>query len=316
MLFNERFAYTTPMENSHTLNGQQTALFKALKSILKPLVAMLLRQGVTFTALTDLLKITYVEVADSQFKLAGKAQTDSRISVLTGVHRKEVKRIRELAEESMQPKEKKASLSAQLMATWLGQSAYLLANGQPKPLLRLQNSEDVSFESLVRCVTRDVHPRSILDEWLHQGVAALDAQDRVVLQQAGYVPDHDFEEKLFFAGKNIGDHLSAVAYNLAPATLLGQTPAMFDRAVYYNDLSAESVQALEAFAKQESTKLLTQVNKMASQLQSQGKGASPSGCTMHFGAYFYYDLTTVPTPVLTPIQAPIIAVDSAESSPV
>ncbi|WP_194073983.1 DUF6502 family protein [Thiomicrorhabdus aquaedulcis] len=302
------------MENSHTLNGQQTALFKALKSILKPLVAMLLRQGVTFTALTDLLKITYVEVADSQFKLAGKAQTDSRISVLTGVHRKEVKRIRELAEESMQPKEKKASLSAQLMATWLGQSAYLLANGQPKPLLRLQNSEDVSFESLVRCVTRDVHPRSILDEWLHQGVAALDAQDRVVLQQTGYVPDHDFEEKLFFTGKNIGDHLSAVAHNLAPATLLGQTPAMFDRAVYYNDLSAESVQALEVFAKQESTKLLTQVNKMASQLQGQSQGQAPSqsGYAMHFGAYFYHDLTPIPTP----IPAPIIAADSAESSPV
>lgn len=307
-----RFAYTTPMENSHTLNGQQTALFKALKSILKPLVAMLLRQGVTFTALADLLKITYVEVADSQFKLAGKAQTDSRISVLTGVHRKEVKRIRELEAETLQPKEKKASLSAQLMATWLGHQAYLLADGQPKPLVRLQSSEEASFENLVRSVTRDVHPRSILDEWLHQGVVTLDAQDRVVLRQAGYVPDSDFEEKLFFAGKNIGDHVSAVAHNLAPATLLGHTPAMFDRAVYYNDLSAESVQALEVFAKQESTKLLTQVNKMASQLQSQGQAPSQSGYSMHFGAYFYHDLTPAPTPILVPI----IAVDSAESSPV
>jgi hypothetical protein len=310
------------MENSHTHNSQQTALFKALKSILKPLVALMLRQGVTFTALTDVLKVIYVEVADSQFKLAGKAQTDSRISVLTGVHRKEVKRIRELAEETLKPKEKKASLSAQLMATWLGHPAYLLANGEPKPLLRLQNSEETSFESLVRLVTRDVHSRSILDEWLHQGVATLDAQDRVVLLQAGYVPDYDFEEKLFFAGKNIGDHLSAVAHNLAPATLSGQSPALFDRAVYYEDLSIESVQALEVFAKQESTKLLTQVNKMASQLQSQDQAVEQtleqtleqgcdsltpaSGYAMHFGAYFYHDIMAN--------QTPSTAVNSTESS--
>lgn len=263
---------------------QQTALFKAIKRILRPMVSLMLRQGITYTAFIDLLKATYVEVADQEFVIDGKRQTDSRISVLTGVHRKEVKRLRELEEIPMEPKERKASLSAQLMAYWLGNPNCIDVNGKPLALPRISIGKEISFDSMVKNVTKDVHPRSLLDEWLNQGIVKLDMDGLVMLQESGYVPDADYEEKLFFAGKNIGDHLAVVKSNLA-----GEAAPMLDRAVYYDGLCESSVKTLETFSRRASIELLTEVNQLAGRLQAQDReqGAESNEHSMHFGAYFY-----------------------------
>lgn len=263
---------------------QQTALFKAIKRILRPMVSLMLRQGITYTAFIDLLKATYVEVADQEFIIDGKRQTDSRISVLTGVHRKEVKRLRELEEIPLEPKERKASLSAQLMSYWLGNPCCIDANGKPLALPRVSVGKEISFDSMVKSVTKDVHPRSLLDEWLNQGIVKLDMNGLVMLQESGYVPDEDYEEKLFFAGKNIGDHLAVVKHNLA-----GEAAPMLDRAVYYDGLGDASVKTLEVFSRRASIELLTEVNQLAGRLQAQDRalGDESSRHSMHFGTYFY-----------------------------
>lgn len=74
---------------------QQLALVGAVEKILRPMVRVLLTHGLTYTWLTGLLKPIFVEVAMRDFHVPGKAQTDSRITLLTGVHRKDVKRLRE-----------------------------------------------------------------------------------------------------------------------------------------------------------------------------------------------------------------------------
>jgi len=263
---------------------QQTALFKAIKRILRPMVSLMLRQGITYTAFIDLLKATYVEVADQECAIKGKRQTDSRISVLTGVHRKEVKRIREMEVVPLEPKERKASLSAQLMAYWLGNPDCIDENGKPLSLPRVSENQEVSFDTMVKMVTKDVHPRSLLDEWLNQGIVKLDMEGLVMLQESGYVPDEDYEEKLYFAGKNIGDHLAVVRHNLA-----GEAIPMLDRAVYYDGLSEASVKTLETFSRRASIELLTEVNQIAGRLKVQDTHDEDGGChhSMHFGAYFY-----------------------------
>ena len=263
---------------------QQTALFKAIKRILRPMVSLMLRQGLTYTAFIDLLKDTYVEVAEREFAIEGKRQTDSRISVLTGVHRKEVKRIREMEVIPLEPKERKASLSAQLMAYWLGNPDCIDENGKPLALPRVSEGNEVSFDSMVKAVTKDVHPRSLLDEWLNQGMVVLDADGLVMLQESGYVPDADYEEKLYFAGKNIGDHLAVVKHNLACT----ENP-MFDRAVYYQSLSESSVKTLEAFSRRASINLLTEVNQLAGRLHAEDHAAQRDNLNykIHFGSYFY-----------------------------
>ncbi len=265
--------------------NKQIVLLQTLTTIFKPLVRLLIHQNITYIGLQNLLKKIYVKVADESFGLKGKRQTDSRISLLTGVHRADVKRIR--AEKSILASEKeiKASLSAQIMSIWTGHQAYLDSKGNPLPLFRYAHDGSPSFEQLVLSVSKDKHPRSFIDDWLHQGVIELDFSDKketVSLTEKGYIPEADFEEKLFFAGKNIGDHVSVVVHNLE-----NQEPPMFDRAVYYYQLSEASVKELERISKEKMMQALIEINQKASQLQQQDCNKDTANLGMHVGAYYY-----------------------------
>ena len=70
------------------------ALHRPVARLLRPLVRLFVARGITFPALTNLLRELYVNVAEYDFALPGKEQTDSRVSLLTGIHRKEVRRLR------------------------------------------------------------------------------------------------------------------------------------------------------------------------------------------------------------------------------
>ena len=69
-------------------------LHAPLARLLRPLVRLCIRGGMTFPALTQLFRELFVNVAEHDFALEGKEQTDSRVSLLTGIHRKEVARLR------------------------------------------------------------------------------------------------------------------------------------------------------------------------------------------------------------------------------
>ena len=266
--------------------SKEKILAKALTQMLKPLVRLLIHQNITYIGLLDLLKNTYIEVAEESFGIDGKRLTDSRISLLTGVHRGDVKRIRTEGLDQPTEKEIKASLSAQMMAIWAGHQAYLDSHGEPVCLYRYAQDGSPSFEKLVLSVSKDKHPRCILDEWMNQGLVERfekDGKELIKLSEKGYIPEADFEEKLFFAGKNIGDHLSVVVHNLE-----NQTPPMFDRAVYYHQLTPESIKMLETTSKAKMMDVLTEINQMASQLQTQDKQANNAEHCMHVGAYFHY----------------------------
>ncbi|WP_051145080.1 DUF6502 family protein [Thiomicrorhabdus sp. Kp2] len=263
---------------------KEKALAKALSTMLRPLVRLLIHQDITYVGLLNLLKRTYVEVAEESFSIETKKLTDSRISLLTGIHRGDVKRIR--TENCNQPTEKelKASLSSQLMSIWMGHQGYIDSEGLPLSLFRYQQDGSPSFEELVFSISKDKHPRSILDEWLTQDLVELlneDGLEKIQLTQAGYVPEEDFEEKLFFAGKNIGSHLTSVAHNLE-----NQTPAMFDRAVYYSNLTDDSIEKIERLSKERMMAALTEINQFANQLQEQDSTANNANKEMHVGAYF------------------------------
>ncbi|HHS99738.1 MAG TPA: hypothetical protein ENK73_02680 [Thiomicrospira sp.] len=272
-------------QDLNTTTNKEAILTKALTKILKPLVRLLIHQNITYVGLLNMLKKTYVEVAEESFSIEGKRMTDSRISLLTGVHRGEVKHIRTEVLNQPSEKELKAGLSAQLMSIWTGHQAYLNENNEPQALYRCAQDGSPSFEKLVLSVSKDKHPRSILDDWLHQGLVKLVVEDNkefVILTEKGYVPEADFEEKLFFAGKNIGDHLAVVAHNLE-----NQTPSMFDRAVYYQHLSEASIKTIEEASKEKMIAALTELNQLASQLQMQDKQAEDAFHCMHVGAYFH-----------------------------
>lgn len=264
-----------------------SALSKTIGRMLRPLVKLLMLKGITYTGLLSLLKKTYVEVAhrEHDFQLDNKRQTDSRISLLTGVHRKEVKRIREELDNPLTEKEIKASISAQMMAKWLGHPEFTDENGNPRALHR-DHKIELSFSDLVFDISRDKHPRSILDDWLNQKLVTIDEENKIHLIQDGYTASEDIEEKLFFAGKNISEHLETVTHNLTTS----ESPR-FDRAVYYHHLSGSSVDKIERLAKAELLKAMKSINKKAAELQLQDAEQDiKRRHSVHIGGYYAQSL--------------------------
>jgi len=268
------------------MNQLQTPsrLLSVVRTLLRPLVHLLLRYQVTFPVLAPILKQLYVEVAEQDFPIEGKKQTESRLSLLTGIHRKDVKRLRQEAAEHIEAPAS-VSLGGQMVAFWLSTPGYQ-KKGKPLPLPRQsQTTGDISFETLVETVGRqDIRPRAVLDEWLRLGVVRLInsdtgniADDQIELCNEAFIPSDGEDEKLFYLGRNLSDHIKTASHNLLP-----DAQPRLERSVYYGSLSAEAVDELHQFYREQSMELLKKVNEKAREL----KQSSPGDYRMNAGVYY------------------------------
>lgn len=259
--------------------SQSGQFARAVQGILRPLVRALITQNVTATAFYRIVKQTYVEVAA---EMLGPTATDSRISVMTGVHRRDVKEFRSNAADDGDEQRRKVSTLSTVVGRWLSHPDYCDANGQPMSVPR--SAEDgPSFDALVQSVSRDIRPRTILDELERQGILNSDG-DRVALLLDGLVGPADMDQRLHFFSHNLGDHMNAAVDNL-----LSEQPPHLERALFYNNLNPEAVQALEQEARSLATKTLRTLNTQAASLQSQDPNDPNATHRFRFGVFFYQD---------------------------
>ncbi len=278
-------------ESIGTPEDPNPGLSAAVRRILRPLVRLLISRNLLFPSVSNILRGLYIELAVDEFPVAGKRQTDSRISLLTGVHRKDVRRLRDDRHPTPKPS-RTASLASQLIARWTTIPEYLDAQGQPRPLPRLPRKRiEQSFESLVRTVNKDIRPRVVLDEWLRLGVAHLDADDCVRLDAQAFVAAPGSEEMTYYFGRNLHDHTAAAVHNV-----LGQTPPLLERSVNYNNLSPAAVAELKELAQRRGMEVLQEINACALQLQKETSGLPGSSQRLNVGLYvFNEDEEAAPT---------------------
>lgn len=278
----ENFPFVNAVAELNSTNPNP-ALVTAIRWLLRPVVQLLIHYQVTYPYLAQLLKSLYLEVAEQDFPVAGKRLTDSRLSLLTGVHRKDVRRLR-YEGESSKPQAAPASLGAQVISAWLSLPGYCNELGSPLPLYRLARQGEPSFDTLVEKVGKqDLRSRSLLDEWLRLGLVRVDEEERVHLLQEAFIPGEDLADKLYFLGHNLHDHIQAAAENA-----MGEQAPHFERAVYYNNLTPESVAQLGAYAEAQGMELLKGLNNRARTLQQQDRGQDGAIQRFRFGAYFYH----------------------------
>ncbi|MBL8645550.1 MAG: hypothetical protein JNK21_16580 [Rhodospirillaceae bacterium] len=255
---------------------------------MRPLVRLLIAKNIGLPAFIELVKEVYIGVAEDDFPTNGKRQTDSRISLLTGVHRKDVKRLRAMTPEAFSVP-KSVGLGPLVVARWLNNANTTDASGQPLALPRQPATPgSASFDGLVESVSKDIRPRALLDEWLRLGVARMDAQERVVLNRSAFIPEKGFEEKAYFLGRNIHDHLASASSNL-----LNVKPAALDRSVHYTGLTPESAKTVAEAAERLGMQSLLAVNRLALDLAEQDKDKADATRRVNFGLYFFDGASTL-----------------------
>lgn len=210
------------------------ALSDALRAVLVPLVDLALARGLSYQVMEEMLRRSFVESARKTLTGALPHRMVSRISIATGLNRREVGRLMD-EEDVAAPRRSPAT---EVFAKWMSNPRLRHRDGRPRTLAR--QGEGRSFEALAQSVTRDVHPRSLLEELMRLGLVAHDTEaDTVSLVRDAFVPGGDAPRQLAFLADNVGDHLRSAVDNV-----LGNGTQHLEQAVFADELSAESVQAL------------------------------------------------------------------------
>ena len=223
---------------------------------LLPLARLSLAAGLKLPDLIEAMKAALVQAALTQAPAnplapdgngpsptPGKLLSDSQLSVITGVHRKDLRRLKT---GSTLNRPYKASLSSQVFGRWRSDPFYLTKSGTPRVLNRAASDEDGrSFEILVTSISTDVHPRSVLDDLIRLGMVETAAGDRLKLVARAFVPRNDDRELWEISAQNATDHLSSIAHNL-----LGGDPAFLEQAIFTDELSEEGAAAFNRLTAQ------------------------------------------------------------------
>ena len=226
-----------PSSNAANPGAEGAALLEALRTLLLPLARLAVARGLPVRDVEEQLRSAFVAAAREAQPAGAPARQVSRIATATGLTRREVTRLLGVPRDAATPRRSPAT---ELFARWLAEPSLRDARGRPRPLPR-QGAEG-SFEALARSVTRDVHPRSLLDELCRLGLAQWrQDDDTVLLAQERFVPREDRARLLGLLGHNVGDHLQAAVENV-----LSDAPPHLEQAVFADELSERSVEELRA----------------------------------------------------------------------
>lgn len=247
---------TTVSVEPSTATTDTAALLQACRALLVPLAQLAVARGVQYSEIDELLRGAFVDAALAVHPEVAAHRAVSRVSTATGLHRREVSRLI----QSEPVAAIKRSPATQVFTRWVSDPAWR-HNGAPLASLPRQGAQ-LSFEALAQSVTKDVHPRSLLEELCRLGLARLDeTADRVELLRDRFAPVGDEARMLGFVGGNVGDHLRA-----SVANVLASAPPHLEQALFADELSSESVQRLQPLVREHWQQLMRTLAPSVQQL--------------------------------------------------
>lgn len=257
-------------------------VLQAFQAAVRPLVRLLIRRGATYPVVADRLRQLFVEEAVREIEARGMKPTGSAVSLLSGVHRKDLRQ-RELgAAPAAARTEPALGLIGQIAGRWMSDPLYL-EGGRPRPLQR--GTEPGSFDQLVQGISTDVGPRAVLEEMLRLQVVRLDGE-RIELDTAGMVPRGDFAAMAGTLGQNLGDHAAVCCANLLDGRNL------LEQAIYVDEIGSESAEVLHETATRAWRPLLARVLRVAEKRIARDavkEDESGRRARIRFGVYFHVE---------------------------
>jgi hypothetical protein len=242
-------------------------LAAAVARILRPLIRILLRNGVSYGTFADIARSQFVEVARQELAIEGRKPTISRMAVVTGLTRKEVHRIMRQSQPDDRSSADQYHRAARVIAGWRRDNDFLNPRGKPSVLP--VSGPGNTFQELVRRYSGDIPHRAILDELAAEGTVITTDDDRVRLVERAYVPKADESMKLHILGVDTAYLIDAIGHNLQS----GDTAPKFQRKVLYDNLPDDALPEFRRLSRKYSQKLL---EKLDSWLAARDRDANPN----------------------------------------
>ena len=237
----------------------------AFRAIFRPVAGILLRAGVTWREIVDVAKPTYVEVATNDFGIKGRPTNVSRVSILTGLTRREVSRIRKLLNEDDPSFADSMNHATRVLTGWHTDREFSEHHNTPKTLPR--EGAECSFETLCKRYVGDVPPSTMLKELLHVGAVETDGNGMLVAKMRTYMPRQLDEAQILSSGSVLEDLGNTVSYNLFRTT---DDLPRFERRATNTHVRASAIPAFQKFLETEGQAFLERVDGWLSEHEATG----------------------------------------------
>lgn len=273
--------------SSHALHNEQSGLKKALLSltvkVLRPLIRILLRHGMSSQEFTEISRWVFVDVAmgDDEFQLPGRKQFKSRAAILTGLSRKEVLRLCQLPPPDESDEITTSNRAARVLTGWTENP--LFCDDKDKPRDLPFKGDTGSFTDLVRLYSGDVPPRAILDELRRSG-AVEETEDGVVkLRQLSYFPEVGSPDELDVVRICANDLLSTMEHNLRP----GVEVKFPQRQVYSARIPEEALEEVRDYVRKETETMARRVHHFIYDRSDEVKKSGKTYYRTGLGLYYF-----------------------------
>jgi hypothetical protein len=264
----------------------------ALRRLLRPIVRQMIATGLTYPTFNQMVRQLYLEIAEDDFALPFKRQTDSRLALVTGISRKEISQLRRRRRGAAEMPEVEETIVTHVIGRWMAGPPYATPDGIPRRL-RYESSDPnaVSFARLVRELGSDIPVRAVLDELLHIGSAALLPDGDVELRREVHIPAGDSEGKLVLLGSDTAELFSTIMHNIEH----GDTPWL-QRKVAYDNVGGDALPALQEEARHAGLDFVRRANALLSSYDRDRHPEAPGGrrSRVVVGVYYFEEPTAAP----------------------
>lgn len=263
----------------------QTFLQKAASKILRPLVRVMLRNGIACGSFEEIVRKAYVDEAFSLAKQQGKT-TVSAVSAQTGLSRKEVKRLHEIESETSSGNSQKYNRAVRVISGWMNDEHFISDEGLARPLA--MEGDEHSFASLVKHYSGDIPTRAMFD-LLQKSGCVEQVDGKVCLISHAYVPGNDPSDVINILGTDANELMNTVIHNMS----CDKAQRRFQRKVSTKQLASAHVDAFQKYAGRRSQALLEEMDNWLSDHENQAEEESRY---VSLGIYFYQEDAGEETP--------------------
>jgi len=272
----------------------KTGLLAAYIKLLRPLVRILLRHGVTYGEFSEVVKTSFVTIAAQEFRVPGKKMSKARIAIVTGLTRKEVHRLSEIDQKERFALKTNLNRITRVLSGWHTDPDYTGPYGMPLEV-RYDSDipKDVTFVRLVQQYSGDMTPRAMLDELLRVGSVVETDHNWFKVLRREYLPEALAPDSLERLGRGVHDYVQTLEENMQSNA---EAVSRFERFVAPElGLRPQDLPKFDAFIREKGQALLEEIDNWLSKQKSPNKAKGDEAIQTGVGIFHY--VTTADTEI-------------------
>lgn len=253
----------------------QQSLQNSLRKILRAMIRILLRNGISYGEFDQIARQSFVDVAFRDFAPSGKKQTISNVAILTGLNRKEVKKLHDIGEQGTGEGGRQYNRAVRVLGGWINDPRFLRKDGNPRDL---DYEGEASFSELVRLYSGDMPVAAMQKVLTNSGNIRFTNDNRLRLLSHAYLPSDDAEEKLAILGSDTAELIETIDFNLTAV----RQDLRFQRKASNQKVAPDAIPEIKQYMRLKGQAFLEEVDLYLSQHETSDDASVEIGVGLYY----------------------------------